>query len=410
VNLSPTLGERIRAARKELQMTQANLAAGDYTRAYISLIEHDRVRPSLQTLVKLASRLGKSVSYFLEGITCTKADVLLLYNLTMGYLEQEETEKASPLLEQAREHADQLNDGRLQGLVEMAFCRLHALSGNLDRAKESGLKALELMRLYGEDHEIGRATMYVGNVAWLKRELYEALARYKDALTLLRGSGQQRLLSIAYTNLANTYRLMEEWDLAYDNYVKALELTASDNESLYRARLYMDLAFTHREKGNLDTALEYSAKALETYEEGQQVHRLAELHNNMGSIHARRGEGSQARKCFELALTLLDGQQTDQVSEAYRQLAELHLAEGAIDTALSQATQALKIARTTEDPFQEAKCHLVLGRALSREGRSTEARTHLERAKSLFEQVGMRQSLVAAKESLTHVLTEEGAW
>jgi len=102
---SKTLGERIREARLERGMTQADLAADDYTRAFISLVEHDRVSPSLKTLQLLASRLGKPISSFLEDVSCSRANVLLLCNLATGYMEQDEPEQAKPLLEQAEGYA-----------------------------------------------------------------------------------------------------------------------------------------------------------------------------------------------------------------------------------------------------------------------------------------------------------------
>ena len=60
------LGEKLRAARKENQMTQSALADGLVTRNMLSRIENGCAFPSLPTLCELASRLGRPVGYFLD--------------------------------------------------------------------------------------------------------------------------------------------------------------------------------------------------------------------------------------------------------------------------------------------------------------------------------------------------------
>lgn len=60
------LGEKLRNARLEAGMTQRQLCGEEITRNMLSLIEHGSAQPSMKTLQYLASRLGKSVGYFLE--------------------------------------------------------------------------------------------------------------------------------------------------------------------------------------------------------------------------------------------------------------------------------------------------------------------------------------------------------
>ncbi|MBO5953181.1 MAG: helix-turn-helix transcriptional regulator [Oscillospiraceae bacterium] len=60
------LGEKIKAARQELGLSQRQLCGDTITRNMLSQIENGSARPSMQTLRYLAQGLGKSVSYFLE--------------------------------------------------------------------------------------------------------------------------------------------------------------------------------------------------------------------------------------------------------------------------------------------------------------------------------------------------------
>ena len=60
------LGEKLRQARMEAGLSQRQLCGEEITRNMLSLIENGSAKPSMKTLQYLASRLGKSVSFFLE--------------------------------------------------------------------------------------------------------------------------------------------------------------------------------------------------------------------------------------------------------------------------------------------------------------------------------------------------------
>ena len=61
-----TLGQKIKALRKEKKWTQAELAGTEITRNMLSLIESDTTLPSLPTLRYLAERLGVSPGYLID--------------------------------------------------------------------------------------------------------------------------------------------------------------------------------------------------------------------------------------------------------------------------------------------------------------------------------------------------------
>ena len=65
------LGKRLKEARLGMGLSQRQLCGDEITRNMLSQIENGTARPSMDTLRYLASRLGKSVSYFLEEETVT---------------------------------------------------------------------------------------------------------------------------------------------------------------------------------------------------------------------------------------------------------------------------------------------------------------------------------------------------
>ena len=62
------IGKRIRERRKDLNLTQQQLAqALDLTPQHISVIEQDKRAPSLSSLARLARELGVTVDYLITG-------------------------------------------------------------------------------------------------------------------------------------------------------------------------------------------------------------------------------------------------------------------------------------------------------------------------------------------------------
>src|ERR1700719_3442581 len=60
-------GTNIRGFRTKLGMTQAQLAAPEFSISYISAIERGKIRPSLKALSILARRLDVPLTFLLEG-------------------------------------------------------------------------------------------------------------------------------------------------------------------------------------------------------------------------------------------------------------------------------------------------------------------------------------------------------
>jgi transcriptional regulator with XRE-family HTH domain len=67
------LGRRLRLARVAAGMTQADVAAGEVTAAYISRIEDGQRRPDAGLLQRMAQRMGTTLHQLLTGLTTHEA-------------------------------------------------------------------------------------------------------------------------------------------------------------------------------------------------------------------------------------------------------------------------------------------------------------------------------------------------
>jgi len=69
-----TLGARVRSARRDAGISQAQLAGDELTKGFISQIESGQVRPSIRSLQHIAAKLGRPLDYFIadEPLATTK--------------------------------------------------------------------------------------------------------------------------------------------------------------------------------------------------------------------------------------------------------------------------------------------------------------------------------------------------
>src|SRR5256885_3128309 len=128
------IGERIRSARTDAGLSQAQLGAPHFTRAYVSAIELGKVRPAMKSLEFMADKLGKPTSYFLEDAEADRRrrerelELRSAEALLSRQTAAQAIERAMPLLESASSPAER--------------CRLHLILGTAHNLLIQGNEAL----------------------------------------------------------------------------------------------------------------------------------------------------------------------------------------------------------------------------------------------------------------------------
>src|SRR6266446_247850 len=74
------LGDRVRSLRVSAGLTQTDLAGDRFSKEYISQIERGKTRPTQETIVWLATRLGVDANFLASGVSTddrAKAEAIL---------------------------------------------------------------------------------------------------------------------------------------------------------------------------------------------------------------------------------------------------------------------------------------------------------------------------------------------
>jgi transcriptional regulator with XRE-family HTH domain len=97
-----TLGQRIRKVRQARGMTLAQVAGGDFSRAFLNQVEMGRSQPSTRVLRVIATRLGAPIDYLVGG-SSRLGDLERAVERARQALEQGQAEEARAILEEVRE-------------------------------------------------------------------------------------------------------------------------------------------------------------------------------------------------------------------------------------------------------------------------------------------------------------------
>lgn len=382
------VGERIRHARLRASLTQAQVAKGRYTAAYISALERGLAKPSMAALTFLSERLGVPVPDLVAedrpAAGRLEADLLMASDKV-----QEALDRYDALLETAgddRRQRAELLRGRAEGL-----CR----QGRGHDAIRPAAESAELFDGLGAAADGASARYWLAtahhradNAAEARGILQELLATERRGLAVAPDFGFRVLASLGHVEATDG---QPERGLAYMEDARALLADASLRQ---RAAFLSALALQHRRSGDLERSISVG-------------------HESLGLFRAADAETDEARLEVDIGLTYLELDKPEPAGEHLaraRELADRHddpalraevavaearhaFARGDDATARERSDVALTAAREGGAHLSAVGAHLTLARVAHRAGDRGEAESRFGQAAGLLRERRSRSML-----------------
>ncbi|EDQ84735.1 uncharacterized protein MONBRDRAFT_29879 [Monosiga brevicollis MX1] len=237
------------------------------------------------------------------------------------------------------------------GLVLSAF-------GELDKALEISIKALEIcLATRGEEH-IHTATMYnrVGVIYRQQHEYEQALEYHDKALKITLNSQGEEHLSTAstYNNMALVHNNLKQYESALEYYDKALKimLATLGEEDENTAGAYNNIATVLKSQREYVKATAYYSKALKILllKMGEKHPSTAAAYNNMAIMYKKQGQYEQALEHYDKASiiwTAVLGEEHPRTVSAVCNQAMAYQSQGQQEQALEHYRKALRIRKRT---------------------------------------------------------------
>jgi tetratricopeptide (TPR) repeat protein/DNA-binding XRE family transcriptional regulator len=370
------VGQRIKARRQALGLTQAVLAGEELTKQLISQIESGQTRPSSTSLALIAGRLRVGVDDLLgptlETYSGRDADVAYGLRSAAAMLASNEPDRALEAL-------GTLTSTHLKPAQRVVFHRLLAdielAHGN---ASEALTNALIACRHSGDSDDAEQAALAhnaVGRAQFHLNRLPAAIRYYDTALEFAQGETvDPALLARIQTNRGNALMRLGDSEAATTAYEQA-RLAAENAENLRSLALaYMGLGEASRERGDYSRAIAHMELAVDLFDRLESRHLQVHNLHNLGEVCAERGDVVAARHHFEAALAAATtmGDATPR-GYALERLAALDVAQDAALKAVALAEEAIGIAREIRDGDLLARALATFGDACQRLGDADQA-------------------------------------
>jgi tetratricopeptide (TPR) repeat protein len=336
-------GTRIRKARLQRGLTQAELAGEEYSAAYVSIIESGKREPSERVLKAFAKALGITFEELATGRP-PDAEAALGQELISArqLLSAGTSDAALATYRRVAKRAAQYGLTRLQGKAAVGEALCRELDGDLEDA----------LVLY--------------------ERLFETTTEEDVVTKADAAAGRARCLRMLGDVPYSIYVL--------EGYLSHLERTRLlDPDAL--SRIHITLVASYFEAGMVHQAASAAQKALQLSAKVSDEEKIADMHINLARVLLERGNYAGAAKAFDMAEDLFRraGLQVE-IGRAHLARAFLMKRQERHGEAISDLEEALRIFEDTGNEMNHVRALSELGGLQRVMGRHDQAVFTLERA------------------------------
>jgi transcriptional regulator with XRE-family HTH domain len=418
--MSATLGQRLRALRKDQGLSQSDLAGDIVSPSYVSLIESGRRSPERDVLEALADKLGCSVLYLESGLVPAE---ITEQRLALQFAEialangsaQEAHKQFSQLVETASsevrlaarwglaraeealgnvraaaEHHEELLEPTRLGqagapqlwVLLMGRCRLYRDVGDFSRSievGEEGLREVRELGLEGTEEEIKLAATLAG-AYYLRGDLFSAQHLLEQVIDRAERLGSPAAQGSAYWNASAVAAARGQLTLALDLATKTLAMlseTAQDRSLAGMRVQYAELLLRcdPPRLGEADAQLERAHEVLSGLALQQN---LARCETEMARSALLRGQFAAAVGTADQAIARCSGSTAELDARVVRGLALV--LDGQLEAGADAVFRAAGALDELGSRLDAARAYRELSEALLQRGRPEQAITALQRA------------------------------
>jgi transcriptional regulator with XRE-family HTH domain len=303
-----TIGERVRALRRSAGLSQEELAAGRFSKEYVSQIERGKTRPTPETLDWLARRLETDREFLERGVSREDSErldaSLAEAERLLGVARYDEALRA---LDEARERAGAMPAPAvaLRLLRTAAWVRIRR--GELDQAMTHLEEAAGLTVSPGfTDLDRAEVVFLVGVVRYSESRIGDALVLFDEALVLAESADAtgDRLRSDIFHWRARCHRRNRDWVAAEEDVERALELAEASGEARRTADALFQASLVAQRQGRWVLARTQAERSRALFEDLGDRAAAARLLNNLAGLEHLLGDAPRATALLEEAFAI----------------------------------------------------------------------------------------------------------
>ena len=405
-----TLGEQVRAARRARGWTQRELSGGTVSESFISMVEHDKVRPSLETLEVLARRLDVPMARLVGDIQPSRRSTELELRRYEAVLRQHKFTEALEGFSRLAPLVERAGDAAVRVRCHLGLGQALAGTRQFDLAEVHLRQAHDEARRTGDDGLVGAAANAWGFLCYRARKFTLAREVLEEAASRLDGAVEHA--DLRGKILANLGRVYVELGLpaqAMRMYHDAGALLGASADPAHRALLHFNMGVACEQQQAVEEAQWHFDQALELFRLQENLNLLSVVQRSIGMLRLQQGAVSEAVEALEQSLHVARQVGDDEgMAQSMVELARARVRAGALGEGRRLAGEAAKVAARIADPVEAARADMVLAEADAAEGNLSDARARLRRVIAECERLEATADLSRAHRMLGELLLNAG--
>ncbi|MHA1198380.1 MAG: tetratricopeptide repeat protein [Candidatus Heimdallarchaeaceae archaeon] len=218
-------------------------------------------------------------------------------------------------------------------------------SDKFDKALEYVLESLKIRKEIGNKNFIAQTLNRLGILNRYSGKVEEALEIYTEALQYATELNNKDLIAILRNNIGGIYDGFGNLNEALENYAASLKLSQETNNENMIAVGYFNIAAVYRSRGELDLALENFEKALDYLQEQGYQAPISSCLNSIGLVYYNKGELKEASEFIERSIKLSEEEnRVKAIGSSLYNLIRISLDENSLDKAKEYFDRFEKIA------------------------------------------------------------------
>lgn len=265
---------------------------------------------------------------------------------------------------------------------------------NPTKAKESGLKALELATKINYKRGIAASLNNIGNIYYYSDDYAKAIEYYSKSYKVRERIGDKRGMSDNLNNIGVLYQSKGNYTKALEYFLKSIKISEELKELDGVAAGYNNIGLIMSNLKNFPKAKDYYERSIALYQKLNNTHGTASGLNNLALLYSDYKMFDRALPVFQRALEIYE-KKSDKNGSAicYHNIAEIYRETGNLDKEKEFVTKSLELRKQINDKEGIASSYNLLAK-IELDKKNYEAAINFSSdALDMAKQIGNRQTI-----------------
>jgi len=273
--------------------------------------------------------------------------------------------------------------------------RIHWGLGDLKNAELHIRDAITTYRRIRDYTAIVNCNNIIARILFTKCEFGKA-AEYLNTAKELSHSINDSLMEAKITgNLGRIHTLLGDWEKAEEEVKISLQANSNRGDAIGLCRDELSLGYIFVLKREFAQAKVHLSSAFELAQNNNYLRETVIYHEYMGGLCLDQGSHREAENHYNQIINIWEdaAPDGDMISQTYRLLAELKLAQKKYDSAFVSCQKSLEVSKSLGEKIEEGAAYRILGQIYSARGEKEKSAQCFNEGISYLQQVGAKYEL-----------------